>query len=272
MIERPGVPIEEPVTTESFRPKPLLTKDRLFIFNPANLQRIKGNNYGLPNQWVLYWYAPAIGVLLFVFSWFSVPTLQFPIRIGNEGIPLQGIVVAKEVHSGFKRSITYQITYRYEINGLSYQNTDNITREAYLLLNEGDNVPLRYLADHPEATQPTMSASKSEAESNLRLIEFVWLVYVAVVVFLIYGFWTNLRLATRGVLIDGRTDYASLGQQKKGGDYHLSLTYTFISPKTGKTIKGSESKVRNDLRHIPLPKWGTAIKVLYFSDRNFRVM
>jgi hypothetical protein len=89
-----------------------------------------------------------------------------------------------------------------------------------------------------------------------------------------WWFWRRFRLRQAGELLPGTIQQAS-GEVRpgpQGNDFIITVSYQFTSPHSGETVTGVIAQTRNDQVDAPLPASGTPVRVLYRSDRNYRVM
>lgn len=57
-----------------------------------------------------------------------------------------------------------------------------------------------------------------------------------------------------------------------GGEYTFKLTFTFISPVSGRELRKVLVDTRNDLRDRPPPAPGTPVMVLYRNDADYKLL
>lgn len=70
-----------------------------------------------------------------------------------------------------------------------------------------------------------------------------------------------------GRLLQGRIISCTGGSDAEG-TFGIEILYAFVTPE-GNMIEAKEAEDREDLRRVPLPEAGTAVAVLYASEKNF---
>ena len=250
----------------------------VFYLNPAN------NNekpFRLRRQMFVSTSIVGIVVLLVLSAFLTIVALvasqvvQTERTLDQSGIPTRATVTNCEKLKNGRPSVTYSYVVT-DANGAKTTYTDEALGDYYqFCVVKGGTISIKYLADSPTTTKITEPGLVSDGASIANLI---WVSPLAVILLLIMlGYtWQHLRLSWRyrqfkakGKILKGQIVTA---QWRNGrGSSSLKLAYLFRTPQ-GRTIKAEQSQLRPDLAAEDLPPTGTPVRILYASDRIYRLL
>jgi len=69
-------------------------------------------------------------------------------ELATSGQPIRGEINAHVIHTQGRRSL-WAVTYRYRVDNHLYEGEQEVSRDHYQLLNDGDEVALRYQQNDP---------------------------------------------------------------------------------------------------------------------------
>jgi hypothetical protein len=255
----------------------------LFILNPNAEGFITGGKRTFGN--VTFFNGCFAGCILGVFMVIGVIAAVAAVqesnvrsRLAQSGVDMQATVTDRRISvstdSKGRRSTTYYLTYDYYVgkgnsdNPTLYHIERHVTSGTYNGFPNGSKIPIRYLRDDPNISRIVGDRADDPGLMLLVTVGFT-VVPIIAIVFVVRQYTRTRRLEREGQLLHGRVAEAKGSRGKNG--YQVRISYTFISPE-GETIKGSESRIRNDLRDAPLPASGTPVAVVYVGPGLYRMV
>jgi hypothetical protein len=241
----------------------------LFVLNRANRKFVYGQRKRIGSSWIIFLIVAIILVICAAIVISTSGTAGQLRQIEEAGIKAGGVVTDGRSIRG--RSTSYYITYRYNVDGVSYDQEQRVSSSTYNGLYIGDEVTVRYLPD-----SPAVSALSGDDLDNTILAENDVMALVAIIVggiFIVALLWIDHRnrvLSHRGQLLPGEIINAT-GRRGSKGAYTVTLHYRFRTP-SGEISEKKSTANRPDLRKMPLPPPGTPVLVLYVHDKSLRLM
>jgi len=86
-------------------------------------------------------------------------------QLDKQGVKTQGSLLRK--YSTGNKSVSYLITYQYDVNGRAYEHDSPVTYQDYLTANADQPVTVTYLPQNPDTARAAQSIGRREAESKL---------------------------------------------------------------------------------------------------------
>lgn len=170
-------------------------------------------------------------------------------------------------------SVTYTFTYR-QPNGepASQTNTSDLPCTRYNDVEPGVELPIWYVPASP-TTSTVLPPTLPWGEMLFALLPLIafWLLGVAFLVVFGVSWYTCVRLAQNGTIYYGTIETAT-SEKDNDGDYHVNVTATLISPRTGAPLTITDSRVRQTLKEDPLPARGTPVAILYSNDKQHKLL
>lgn len=243
----------------------------LFVLNRANRKFVYGQRKRIGSSRIIFLIAAIILVICAAIVISTSGTAGQLRQIEDTGTKVGGIVTDGHSVRGSRGSVSYYITYRYNVDGVSYDQQQRVGSSTYNGLYIGDEVTVRYLPD-----SPSVSALSGDNVDNTILAENDVMALVAIIVggiFIAALLWTDRRnraLSHRGQLLPGEIISAT-GRRGSKGAFNVTLHYRFRTP-SGEISEKKSTANRPDLRKMPLPPPGTPVLVLYVHDRFLRLM
>ncbi len=164
----------------------------------------------------------------------------------------------------------YNVTYRYTVNGVTYEVSQDIGADLFNNLFLDDRVTVAYVQGNPNLVELS-GQFRDDTQYNNGMILFVAILVVALftAAYFLFKDARNRRLSSQGQMLDGQLMSAS-GQYYRG-TLNVTFNYAFRSP-LGVDLRGKRTVARNDLKKQPIPSTGTLVKVLYVNDKLHRLL
>ena len=241
----------------------------VFLLNTGNYDFVRGNKKRIGNSRVMLLIIAIVATIAGVIVWNTSKIASELEQLEVSGFKAEATIVDGRSVRG-RRSTSYYINYRYQVDGISYTDEQEISSNTYRRLRSGDEVLVRYLPN-----DPTVSALSGEFYDDTvrreNLIISIIVLVIGGVIILILGLvdYRNRRYSYRGQLLRGEI-IESKGRRGSKGAYNVTVKYRFRTP-SGKILEKKSTADRRDLREN-LPQPGTPVMVLYVSDRMQRLM
>ncbi len=262
----------QPYSMDSAYSAPLRPNNApLFLANPKNRAFVEGTKTRIGNSAIILLLALiAFGVAGFIAWQFGRPVLYYDQLITGGKVADARIVDGYTSTSSRSRTVSYYVTYRFIVEGESYERQQQITSSHYNDLGIGSRVQVAYLADDPSISTLTGEyASTVQRDNDLGLTVFIGGAALIIGIILVVADAKNRRLSHQGQFLDGVLVSAT-GKPGSKGAYNVTLTYQFVNP-MGVRMEKKVTVDRRDLRnHLPQP--GTPVKIRYVNDRSLRLM
>ncbi len=213
-----------------------------------------------------------IGLML-AFVGIALPNWNAMKDLDSSGIEATGIVSARRVIVDDEGSDTYKLTYRYWVPNTEewYSREVTIKQNTYHRHTEGTEIAIRYLPSDP--ANSTLAGDSTERESRLMMaiLSVVGLVVLAITGLVIMELKNREdKLVSEGRVLRGEVISAE-SWEDSDDDYNIKIKYRFATP-TGKQIIKTVNKCDNSLRKESLPRHGSALAIIYRTDKHFRVL
>lgn len=247
-----------------------LEGDDVFLVDPRHTAYVTGESPYLQDG-ALPWIKRIIILLLVIVS---IGLFVSEFIVGDEGFVMVNAEILTLDETTTDADTIYFIVYRFQDeNGNTITNEKDITREVYNRLNSAETVSIKYIPELPESA--TLDVEQTQFFEQVQGTLFLLIVFIAVLVYILIFWvvrpaWHNQHLETNGWLVKAKLSNAH--PTTSWFNAHIvNITFHFSTPQ-GKTIRGSVSKQRPDLKKKSLPFLGTPMTVLYVNDRLWKIM
>jgi hypothetical protein len=182
----------------------------------------------------------------------------------DEGRTARGVVTEIEIRHGRRGSVSYFLSYAFEVNGKPFSDYASVSRDEATSKKPGDPLVITYLPSDPNVHCLGKPEAKLASMNG-------WVMFLAGATFVGFGVWLvmhevqlrrELRLARHGVgtvgmIVDCGT------QMARNGTQHCWARYEVSTPRNGRSY-GTHA--------VPQPIWvliprGTPVTVLFDPER-----
>ena len=272
-------PVSEPVSQSQVRPTP--PPDTVFLLNRGNRRYLDQRTRSVhlqPTDFPL-----ALQFLMLAFTLFmAFVALQGGYNLARwlftnvAGTTTRGYVVEKHISRG--KSISYNVTYSYTVNGQVYQASQQVNSAVY-------NIAIEVVEVTYWPPNPNFARLSGEFEvSNMFLnssIQFlcpgIFVAIMIVVIIASFQEWRKGIAKQKRLRDDGKLVYGEVvscrGIQRAKQGYKVTVRYGFRTPDPdGRWVVTQQERTLNWLRRKPLPKKGTPVAVLYADSKTVELL
>ncbi len=271
---------------DSFMPR-----NRVFLLNPDNADVLTGErrtHYPPPEPM-----KPILKVLIvlggLIYIVLTVASVVWMVTSLSDWWALEqrgGIVQAQLIdrytelshtNVGFRRTVTTYY-WRYSFEAADGQTIEGSTQVSEALYQDeyefGKPVQIIYLKDNPSVNRLVQAGALGFPRLQLIAGVFFGLLFIFMVFALYREVHVRRQYNDKGRVIYGRVTSAKLNAGEPKGEYvaTLYLNYSFSSPTTGTQINGFDTRRRDDLHEVSVPREGSRVAILYVSDRLYKVL
>ncbi|MBE2269883.1 MAG: DUF3592 domain-containing protein [Anaerolinea sp.] len=229
-------------------------------FLTGKARRIRGATW---IDWL--WGIPAV-ILAIVLIVSALNDNHLADALAADGIEINADIIDKYMSSD--RNPDPYITYRYVVDGRTYQRDERIRDEYYRLREIGDQVTVRYLPDSPSVARLTTRYAAPTTSLQCWLLTSITLL-IGAVLWVGGKEYLSFRWSARGQVCDGVLNGVQVFRSSRQGR-EVRYTYAFHTP-SGKKIEGARHVFRND-PGFHEPPLGSPVKVLYVDDDTHRML
>lgn len=273
MTDHRAISFEGTITTKSLAHDNVLYSD-LFLVDQKSQQYLDGTSRILPLEHLRL---PNLitGVFFAVSSIFVICTIIYTLKFETEiiyyGARTNAVIIGRRYEPAHGReSSLYVLTFRYQAGFAldCYQGEASVSNEIYSKTNIGDRIVAHYSVIDPYQTY----LEGAIIESRRNLGGTILLLGMSLLWILLY-LPENLKnrvLSLNGRLVDAIiTDvYTSTWEN---GRFFLAITYEFVSPNLKTSIEETEINILGK-KPIGIPSAGQYVKVIYLSEKHFRLL
>lgn len=251
----------------------MFNENNIFLLNPENKIFLHSKNRKIHDgDTRVLVQSLAIGLIFFsilavVFLWTSFNEHFLLMELEKRGVSSTAEVIDLHVNSG--KWVTYNVEYRFWVNGQPYQHKNQIAREIYHQLEVGGLISISYFSDDPTISRP--SGAVDDLNMGMILLMLVFPVGFAIAWYRnLCVLLQNRRFEKEGQLITGEIiDYKyDLGRNNK---INASVHYRFVSP-TGVTLEGNNYYMRRPYIENGSIADKTHVVVIYIDDDTYRIL
>jgi hypothetical protein len=243
----------------------------VFLLNPDNERYLnrRGKKPGGPfTGCFVVFMIPFVFAGLFIIGWAINEWHEWQI-LSRSGVTTQGKVIDRRIETDDEDGDSYYVTYSFMYDDRTYTREQSVSHTVYRETERGGAVTVFYAPDHPNISRLGDSISPPIL---ITLFVMLWNGLVSLFMFIaIAGARKARYLARHGQVIYGVIT-ARRGYEDSDRDFHVEISYEFVSPQTASTIKMREDRTRYDLDEDTLPPEGTPVAILYGSDKNFTLL
>ena len=271
-------PADEPVSHD---PRPTPPVDTVFLFERGNRPYLDQRSSKVRLQ-------PAdipllVQLIFFIFATFmTFVALQGGYNLARwlltnvAGTTTRGYVVEKHISRG--KSISYNVTYSYTVNGQNYQASQQVNSAVYNIAVEV--VEVSYWPPNPNFARLSgdFEVSNMFLNSSVQfLCPGIFVVVMVAVIIACFREWRKVIAKQKRLREDGRLVYGEVvscrGIQRAKQGYKVTVRYGFRTPDPdGRWVIAQQERTMNWLRRKPLPKKGTPIAVLYADSKTVELL
>jgi hypothetical protein len=164
----------------------------------------------------------------------------------------------------------YYVLYTYVVNDKRYEGKDSVSEEFYYRADNGEPYRVTYAKADPNIA--SLDGTNWGFAIFMTVFTLCWNGFVWAIV--LGGIHSNnlaKQLAKDGFLINGKITQLS-AKTDSDGDYGIDIHYRFMSPKTGQMIDSKTWQSRSDLKSETLPDPPLNIKIVYLTDKNYKLI
>lgn len=239
----------------------------VFLVHPKNASFVEGRSAKpkglIPKYWLVILLALALGGfgIWLLYDTYQKREAYFE-RERQEGY-IEGQQVARDSSAG--RNRTYYVTYRYEIDGRTYQKREATGYQLYNQFQLNAPITIRYAPNNPS------NAIIASRHSDPIMMAWFGLALfgggVLMLAVMEYQHVQKGKLFREGVMLPAELVKQHVPSLSKRGT--ISLTYRFTSPQTGQVIQRKVSFQDNKLkRRMKNANAGTPLMILYRNDKH----
>ncbi len=253
----------------------------VFLLNPANRGFLLGKSRRIGDRVLLRETLPFVALIPFILLGLWAMTQMVSAvsdwsRLNQpDAVTATGTITERHVSTG--KSTSYSVTYRFYDHDQPHEREQMVNLSTYSRLVEGAQTTIKYLPGDPRIS--SLGGSDSDNTYVISLI-VATVLFIPLLVFMLISMRTTLlrvwpkverkrQLAREGKILKGQvlSSFASTS----GGNYRLTVRYSFQSPKGHEVIKMASRK-RNDLKEADLPKAGTPVAILYVNSKCLELL
>lgn len=181
-------------------------------------------------------------------------------RLTNQGEIISGMVESKRLDD-----TGLYISYWFSTGGQAYSQEERVPLSIYDRLEPQAPLDILYLPNNPKQARIANNWIDEPPYSALLIA-----IACALPILLMGGLsFLGERMSSGGEIVIGEVLSAKAEDLYEG--YTMEVRYSFVSPRSGETIKATDSRRAESLRSIKPPKAGRTVAVLYLNDRVHRL-
>lgn len=169
-----------------------------------------------------------------------------------------------------------RLTYRINDGDTVFQDSVSITPEAYEQMDDISTIEVVYLGRRSQLAENVGLFDGLNFDIfGLGFVLFgsVWLIIIGLIPWEIWRIHTRETTLRDGTPCEGTISSCYCNYNSQNGEYSFSITYTLVSPQSGKTLEGSETTPRYKKGELkPIPQKGMPVEVRYLNDQRFVVV
>lgn len=217
-------------------------------------------------------------ILIGVATFFGIRHYQ----LTNNASTTQGVMLDSEIFSDSDGD-RYHITYAYAVDGQRYERRDSVNFTTYNSVISGEYFEVTYNRDEP--TIATIGEPSALLPGFVAAFALLFSIVSWSMLFAALRRGTLAKqLSQRGLLLAGQVvkakAWVSDDDNSNSQDLWLEVTYSFVSPKTKKEVKGTSRNIRRELlsARYHLGKTdglfapGDPLLVMYADDKRHMIL
>ncbi len=185
----------------------------------------------------------------------------------TEGEVTLGTVTEKHISTDSSGDDSYHVSYKFDLEGRSYSGSAQVNWDVYNEAQQGQQFEIRYAGNHPEINDANENSVYFEPIFFI-IFTLFWNGFVGIFVWAILSGGGKDRADRPGTVVKGKIDGIRVYQQS--GDTRVEVTYHFLSPNSGRTIRTRWDGPCPDMVGRQKPEPGEAIAVNYIDEKRFR--
>jgi hypothetical protein len=251
------------------------TAQPLFILHPENRPFAEGKApypSGTNDYQSSIFLLSAMLLLPLIAAGFAVWLWVEPLKLALWGVDIQGEVIARRTVEGGFASGTQKVQYHFDVVGPDgerqvYENTHEVTGDAYEQLLPETQAPVRYLPDDPQVSQ--MKGHRNTHPSGITTLAFLLFgIFGPLLGWYLVAARRERRRMRQGTIVRG-TVLSCRGYHPSKDTFRVIVSYRFWGPDTDIPEQhGEASATRTDLKDQPLPEAGTPVLVWYLDSTH----
>jgi hypothetical protein len=242
----------------------------LFLFEPRNRPFVDGAistyyriTYGLVAGIIVFGGILIAGIVILFFAFQEAQLIS---ELEKNGVTIQATVNNRTIEDNDGGN-TYKLRYSYQVKGITYQNTQEVTEKAYNQSPLNSQVSIRYLPNNP-ANARIMGMDVIQWGTLFVGVAFFLIGFVTLGLG-IYFYRRSRRRERLGCVVFG--ELTSVREENDEGTIYLHAHYLFINPRN-EVVAGSCKRSNSQFKKYGLPPIGTAIAILYLGDHDYELI
>ena len=185
----------------------------------------------------------------------------------TEGEVTEGVVTDKRISTDSSGDDTYHVSYDFQVEGRPYSGSAQVNWDVYNEATQGQPFGVRYAGNHPDINDADENSVYFEPIFFI-IFALFWNGFVAVFLYGILGGAGKDSADRPGTVVKGTIDGIRVYQQNNAT--RVEVTYHFLSPTTGRTIRTRWDGACPDMVGRKKPDPGETIAVNYVDEKRHR--